>query len=88
VRDDRGDVRTRTKSLAALPDIEETPGSQPHVVWRDTLITLGIILLIIGLLVTSIHFLIIIGPILLVVGLVLALLGALGRAVGGRRHYY
>jgi uncharacterized membrane protein len=58
------------------------------IVWRDTLITLGIILLIIGLLVTSIHFLIIIGAILLVIGLVLALLGAMGRAVGGRRHYY
>jgi hypothetical protein len=88
VRDDRGDVRARTKALVAVPDIEETPRSQPHVVWRDTLITLGIILLIIGLLVASIHFLIIIGATLLVIGLVLALLGAMGRAVGGRRHYY
>jgi Family of unknown function (DUF6131) len=52
------------------------------------LITLGIILLIIGLLVASIHFLIIIGAILLVIGLGLAILGAMGRAIGGRRHYY
>ena len=52
------------------------------------MITLGIILLIVGLLVASIHFLIIIGAILLVIGLGLAVLGALGRTVGGRRHYY
>jgi hypothetical protein len=52
------------------------------------MIILGIILLIIGLVVASIHFLIVVGIVLLVIGLGLALLGALGRAVGGRRHYY
>ncbi|MFZ0385531.1 MAG: DUF6131 family protein [Solirubrobacteraceae bacterium] len=52
------------------------------------MITLGIILLIIGLLVASVHFVLVIGAILLVVGLALAVLGAMGRAVGGRRHYY
>jgi hypothetical protein len=29
-----------------------------------------------------------IGAILVLIGLVLAVLGTLGRAVGGRRHYY
>jgi hypothetical protein len=51
------------------------------------MITLGIILLIIGL-VASIPILYSLGIILLVVGAVLFLLGSAGRAVGGRRHYY
>jgi hypothetical protein len=54
----------------------------------ERLIILGIILLIIGLVVASIHFLIVVGVVLLVIGLGLALMGVLGRAVGGRRHYY
>jgi hypothetical protein len=29
-----------------------------------------------------------IGILLLIVGLILALLGTMGRAIGGRRHYY
>ena len=51
------------------------------------MIILGVILLIIGLL-TGIAILWTIGIIVLVVGLILALLGATGRAVGGRRHYF
>jgi hypothetical protein len=51
------------------------------------MITLGLILLIIGF-VASIPILWTIGIILVVVGLILALLGAAGRTVGGRRHYY
>jgi hypothetical protein len=50
-------------------------------------ITLGIILLVVGLLL-GIHFLWAIGIFLLVVGLILVLLGAAGRAVFGRRHYW
>jgi hypothetical protein len=50
-------------------------------------ITLGVILLIIGLL-AKIAILWTIGVILVVIGLVLALLGLMGRAVGGRAHYY
>jgi Family of unknown function (DUF6131) len=50
-------------------------------------IALGIILLIIGF-IAKIAILWTIGIILLVVGLVLVLLGSMGRAVGGRRHYY
>lgn len=52
------------------------------------MITLGVILLIIGIIVKGIHFLIVIGIILLVIGLILAALGAMGRAVAGRRHYF
>lgn len=51
------------------------------------MITLGIILLVIGLL-AGIPVLTTIGGILLVVGLILAVLGAMGRAVGGRPHYW
>jgi hypothetical protein len=51
------------------------------------LIILGIILVLIGWL-ASISILTTIGIILIVVGLVLALLGAMGRAVGGRKHWY
>ena len=51
------------------------------------MIILGLILLIIGV-VASIPILKTIGIILLVVGAVLYLLGATGRAIGGRKHYY
>lgn len=51
------------------------------------MITLGVILLIIGL-IAKVSILWTIGVILLVVGLILAVLGTMGRAVGGRRHYY
>jgi hypothetical protein len=50
-------------------------------------IIFGLILLLIGF-VTGIAILWTIGLIVLVVGLVLWILGATGRAVGGRRHYY
>lgn len=51
------------------------------------MITLGIILLIIGL-IAKIAVLWTIGIILLIIGLILVLLGFMGRAVGGRRHYF
>jgi hypothetical protein len=51
------------------------------------LIILGIILLIIGF-IAKIAILWSIGIILVIVGLILFLLGSMGRAVGGRRHYY
>ncbi|GAA1387095.1 DUF6131 family protein [Kitasatospora putterlickiae] len=51
------------------------------------MIVLGVILLIIGF-VTGISVLWTIGIVLLVIGLVLWIAGALGHAVGGRRHYY
>lgn len=51
------------------------------------MIILGLVLLVIGFIV-SIPVLWTIGIIVLVVGLILAVLGMVGREVGGRRHYY
>jgi hypothetical protein len=51
------------------------------------MIALGIILLIVGF-VTGISILWTIGIILLVVGAILWILGSMGHAVGGRRHYW
>jgi hypothetical protein len=54
---------------------------------RDYMIVLGLILLIIGF-IAKVAILWTIGIVLVLVGLVLAVLGSMGRAVGGRRHYY
>lgn len=51
------------------------------------MIALGIILLLAGILL-GIPILTTLGIIALVVGLALMLLGATGRPVGGRRHFY
>ncbi|WP_328540622.1 hypothetical protein [Streptomyces sp. NBC_00344] len=51
------------------------------------MIILGVILLIVGL-VTGLGILWTIGMILAVIGVALWILGAVGRAVGGRRHYW
>jgi len=51
------------------------------------MIILGVVLLVIGL-VASIPILETIGIILLVIGAILWILGSMGRAVGGRKHYY
>jgi uncharacterized membrane protein HdeD (DUF308 family) len=51
------------------------------------MIILGIVLLVIGF-IAKLAILWTIGIILLVVGLILVALGSVGRAVGGRRHYW
>ncbi|MDQ1719390.1 MAG: hypothetical protein QOH56_227 [Pseudonocardiales bacterium] len=51
------------------------------------MIILGLILLIVGI-IANIPILTTIGIILIIVGAVLWILGAMGREVGGRRHYY
>jgi hypothetical protein len=51
------------------------------------MIILGIILLVAGFLL-KISILWTIGIIVLLIGVVLAIMGAAGRAVGGRRHYF
>ncbi len=51
------------------------------------MIILGIILLIIGF-VAKIAIIWTIGIVVLVLGLIAVLLGTLGHAIGGRRHYY
>jgi hypothetical protein len=50
-------------------------------------IILGLILLIVGFIIGS-SILWTIGIILLVIGVILWILGSMGRAVGGRRHYW
>jgi hypothetical protein len=59
------------------------------------MIGLGIVLIILGLVLPALiptfayaHLCFVIGVILLVVGLLLMLMGRMGHAVGGRRHYY
>jgi hypothetical protein len=51
------------------------------------MIILGLALLIIGF-IAKFAILWTIGVIVLIVGLILAALGTMGRAVGGRRHYW
>lgn len=51
------------------------------------MIILGIVLLIIGFLV-KIAIVWTIGIVVLLAGLIAALLGAIGRGIGGRRHYW
>jgi Family of unknown function (DUF6131) len=51
------------------------------------LIILGVVLLILGALL-NLGILWAIGGILVVLGVIFWILGAMGRAVGGRRHYY
>ncbi len=51
------------------------------------MITVGVVLLLLGLLL-SVPILWTIGVVLVLVGAVLWILGATGRAVGGRNHYW
>ncbi|MCU1466698.1 MAG: hypothetical protein JWM72_2626 [Actinomycetia bacterium] len=51
------------------------------------MIIAGVLLLLIGLL-TGVSILWTVGVILVVVGAILWILGAAGREIGGRRHYY
>jgi Family of unknown function (DUF6131) len=53
----------------------------------DNMIVLGIILLVLGWLL-AIQILWTLGIILIVIGVILELLGAIGRPVMGRRHYW
>ena len=51
------------------------------------MIIFGIVLLVIGY-VVGIPVLVTIGGILVVVGVALWILGSMGRAIGGHKHYY
>jgi hypothetical protein len=51
------------------------------------MVTFGLVLLILGFLL-GVPILWSLGMLLLIIGLVLWILGAIGHAVGGRRHYY
>lgn len=50
-------------------------------------IVFGVVLLVIGF-VVHIPVLVTIGGIILLIGVILWILGSMGRAVGGRKHYY
>ena len=51
------------------------------------MIILGVVLLVIGA-IANIGILYTLGAILVIIGVILWILGATGRAVGGRRYYY
>jgi hypothetical protein len=51
------------------------------------MIIVGLVLLLLGLLISS-PLVWTIGIIVLIIGVVLMLLGSTGRAIGGRRHYW
>ena len=61
--------------------------AKTHKPEGEEMITLGIVLLIVGMF-AKVAILQSIGVLLIVVGVVLFLLGSTGRAVGGRRHYW
>ena len=61
--------------------------NRDHSGKTQAMITTGVVVLIIGL-VLSIPVLVTVGAILVLVGLAIILLGSMGRAVGGRRHYW
>jgi hypothetical protein len=68
--------------------VDTDRGSNCHeAVLFGVVIVTGIILLLIGL-VTGVGILWTIGVILVIVGVVLWILGAVGRPVRGRRHYF
>ena len=54
---------------------------------ESMMIVLGIALIIAGFLL-AMPILTTLGVVLFVVGVILMVLGSMGRAVGGRRHYY
>jgi hypothetical protein len=54
---------------------------------ETAMIVLGVILLLIGF-VTEVSILWTVGIVLVAIGAVLWILGSLGRAIGGRRHYW
>ncbi len=79
-----GSLYVHMPARAGHKDIE--PESDSHG-QEQSVIILGIILLIIGILV-GISVLTTIGGVLIVVGAILWILGATGRAIGGRKHYF
>jgi hypothetical protein len=70
---------------STLPAHAEEPPTQREM--EPQMIILGVVLLVVGF-VVGIPVLVTIGGILLVIGVILWILGTMGRAVGGRKHYY
>jgi hypothetical protein len=89
-----GKREPRTGIAAARADLDLLQSSRLRVILacnsrpgEGPVIALGVILLIIGF-IAKIAILWTIGIVVLVIGLILAVLGMMGRAVGGRAHYY
>jgi uncharacterized membrane protein HdeD (DUF308 family) len=68
-------------------DVNAGRGLHATPVWRQAMVVLGLILLILGWLL-DISILVTIGIIVLVIGIVLLILGALDRPVMGRRYWF
>lgn len=68
--------------MASVVQISLTPSETSH-----HMIILGVILILLGV-VLSIPVLYTIGVIVAIIGIVLWVLGSMGRAVGGRNHYW
>jgi Family of unknown function (DUF6131) len=81
-----GDV-ARMGDHSGPPDDAWSRGTILTRLGRTPVIILGVILLVLGFLL-SIPVLWTLGIILLVIGAILAVLGSTGRAVGGRNHWY
>jgi uncharacterized membrane protein HdeD (DUF308 family) len=67
--------------------VASTAGRPPIHAKESFMIVLGILLLIIGV-IAKVAIITTLGIVAIVIGAVLAILGGMGRAVGGRRHYY
>jgi len=81
-----------TAGISCAPGLVASSLAKPYRVVHERLkgpqlIILGVVLVVVGL-VAGIPILETIGFLLVVVGVILAILGAMGRAVGGRKHYY
>ena len=75
----------RAKPRRHLPTIGFALGLRGYL---DPVIVFGIFLLICAALNPRLHVLGGIGVLCIIVGLILEVLGTIGYAVGGRRHYY
>jgi len=76
-----------TKTACRRSGTGSVGGPTPASAKELDMIILGVVLLIIGF-IAHISILWTIGLILVIVGAVFAILGATGRAIGGRKHWY
>lgn len=74
-----------TSVVGGAPAIFCVPGHFQG--YNGPMLIIGLVLLVLGI-VVHIPLLLWLGVLLLIIGAVFELLGASGRAVGGRRHYW
>ena len=81
-------TRAFTAGVSAPDQPGWAPSLEPGRTWYAlTMIIVGLVILLLGV-VLAIPILWTIGVVLVLVGAVLWILGATGRAVGGRNHYW